>query len=370
MTSETFFDSLLEHFNNALPFVAYRKPNNSIVNGLLQNDDTVHDVDDFSESGFVFAPFNDKEKSILIPFNTSETIRMDYVVLKDRETSHQKIKYAEEDKLKHIKLVKKGIDAISDNVFQKVVLSRCEVVSLREANPVTIFKRLLDAYPTAFVYCWYHPKVGLWLGATPETLIHVEANRYKTMALAGTQQYKGSLEVVWQDKEKQEQEYVTNLIVDNLKASVENINISKPMTVRADNVVHLKTTISGVLKSNLQHILKILHPTAAVCGLPKKPAKEFILNEENYTREFYTGFLGELNINNKRNRNTNRQNVENSAYASIKRETYLFVNLRCMQIKDAKALIYVGGGITKDSIPELEWVETINKGLTMKAVLN
>ena len=174
------------------------------------------------------------------------------------------------------------------------------------------------------------------------------------MSLAGTQKHNNSLDVVWKDKERHEQEYVTNFIVDSLKASVENLNTTKPITVKAGNVLHLKTTISGVLQSSLKVVLEKLHPTPAVCGLPKESAKHFILKEENYNREFYTGFLGELNMHEKQLRNTNRQNIENDAYASIKMSSHLFVNLRCMQIKQEQALIYVGGGITKGSNPQHE----------------
>jgi len=97
-----------------------------------------------------------------------------------------------------------------------------------------------------------------------------------------------------------------------------------------------------------------LHPTPAVCGLPKKITKDFILNNEGYNREYYSGFLGEINKD----------------FVSKENNTDLFVNLRCMQITDNKAFIYVGGGITKDSIPENEWKETVNKSMTIKKVLN
>ena len=68
-------------------------------------------------------------------------------------------------------------------------------------------------------------------------------------------------------------------------------------------------------------------------------------------------------------RNTNSRNVENNAYASIKTVSNLFVNLRCMQISNQEAIIYVGGGITKDSNVEAEWEETVQKALVMKKVL-
>ncbi|WP_313791385.1 chorismate-binding protein [Lacinutrix neustonica] len=112
-----------------------------------------------------------------------------------------------------------------------------------------------------------------------------------------------------------------------------------------------------------------MHPTPAVCGLPKATAKQFILENENYKREFYTGFLGELNCQERTSRNTNRRNVENNAYNLVNTVSNLYVNLRCMQLSDVQASIYVGGGITKDSMPKKEWEETVNKAETMKKVL-
>jgi isochorismate synthase len=142
-------------------------------------------------------------------------------------------------------------------------------------------------------------------------------------------------------------------------------------TVRAGNLLHLKSRIKCVINQNadLKSVINALHPTPAVCGFPKKEAKEFILKHENYQRGFYTGFLGELNIKESKTRNTNRRNVENNAYAVVKTNSNFYVNLRCAQIKDEKAIIYVGGGITKDSNAQKEWEETINKTKTIVKVL-
>ena len=221
------------------------------------------------------------------------------------------------------------------------------------------------------MYCWYHPKVGLWLGATPETLIKIEGNRFSIMALAGTQDYKGTLDVVWQDKEKQEQQFVTDFIIENLRPSVESFKISDVETVKAGNLLHLKTMISARLnsKSNLKEIVSVLHPTPAVCGLPKFNAKQFILENEHYSRAFYTGFLGELNMETKLQSRSARRNIENRAYTINRKSTQLYVNLRCMQLKNAEAIIYIGGGITKHSVPEKEWQETVSKSLVIKNIL-
>lgn len=380
MTLEEFFIQIQLHFKNELPFVVYRKPNENIVKGILQNNDKLNTVEDFTESGFVFAPFNDKETSILIPIKNSKVLRCDAVIQSEAKRNEesfipnnsviQSVAKRNEESF-HINLVKKVINAIEGKQFQKVVLSRCECVELSNSNPIQIFKHLLEKYKTAFVYCWYHPKVGLWLGATPEVLLKTEGNRFSTMALAGTQDYKETLNVTWQNKEKQEQQFVTDFIIGSLQSSVNSLKTSEVKTIKAGNLLHLQTRIYGTLNFkllNFKQLLCNLHPTPAVCGLPKETAKQFILVNENYKREFYTGFLGELNFKETKSRNTNRRNVENNAYASIKTVSNLYVNLRCMQLKNNNALIYVGGGITKDSIPEKEWEETVSKSLVMKNV--
>ncbi|WP_299547754.1 chorismate-binding protein [Seonamhaeicola sp.] len=379
MTLEDFFKRIAIQYEQQLPFVVYRKPNKTEVKGILQQTSDLHFTTDFTEKGFVFSPFDDREDTVLMPLEISESIRISSVIpeyhtelVEVKAGIHLKaIETDSEGKEHHINLVKKGVEAIKNDAFKKVVLSRQEVVALSEANPVTIFQKLLGKYASAFVYCWYHPKVGLWLGATPETLIKIEGNRFSIMALAGTQDYNGTLDVVWQNKEKQEQKFVTDFIVDSLEPSAESIKVSDTNTVKAGNLLHLKTMISAQLKpdSNLQKVLSAIHPTPAVCGLPKQTTKDFILEHENYNREFYTGFLGELNLKTVASPRSGKRNIENRAYAFNRSSTQLYVNLRCMQLKDAKAIIYVGGGITQSSDAEKEWQETVSKSLVIKSVL-
>ena len=368
----TFFESLETHFKKNLPFVAYAKPNTDEVYALLQQDNELIEVKDFTESGFVFAPFNSNDKTILFPLQKStklETNREAFNAITGFKQKSTSINDAVESF--HIHLVKKAIEAINKNHFKKVVLSRVEVLEFEDFNVFSVFKKLLNTYKTAFVYCWYHPNIGLWLGATPEHLLKINGQQFSTMALAGTQSFKGNLEVEWQKKELEEQQFVTNFLVTSLKPIVEQLNVSKTKTIKAGRLLHLQTDITARLKNNnLKALIKSLHPTPATCGLPKEDAKAFILKNENYNRAYYTGFLGELNYKVKSSRNSNRRNVENNAYVSIKNETNLYVNLRCMQIKQNKAMLYVGGGVTKDSIPEKEWQETVNKTKTMKNVLN
>ena len=380
MTSDDFFKRIETHFNKQLPFVIYRKPHQEKGSARLQSNTHLHFTENFTEKGFVFSPFDDNEKTILIPNEVSDVITTSYVSsststslgINSVDTSQLNANSAPTDsKTNHINLVKKGVEAIHTSDLKKVVLSRQETVNGSETNPISIFKRLLKLYKSAFVYCWYHPKVGLWLGATPETLIKIEGNRFSIMALAGTQDYNGSLDVVWKNKEQQEQQFVTDFIIDNLKPSVDSFKVSNVETVKAGNLVHLKTMISAQLKpaTPLKNVIKALHPTPAVCGLPKLIAKQFILKHENYNREFYTGFLGELNCEITIAPRSGKRNIENRAYSVTRKSTQLYVNLRCMQLKNQKAIIYVGGGITESSNAESEWDETVSKSLVIKSVL-
>ena len=346
---EKILEKVKTHYNKNLPFVIYNKPNTDKIIGLLQQNDNLFEVKDFNEKGFVFASF-DGNQTYLIPENQSEIISANF---QNKENSITDIQLNSPDvtvKNQFEDLVAKGIQAITNNEFKKVVLSRKETLNLVDFDLINTFKKLVQTYPTTFVYCFYHPKIGTWLGATPEQLLKANEDQFHTMALAGTQKDTGSNVVVWPKKEQEEQQYVTDYIVDKLKNVASEVLVSKPYSLKAGNIWHIKTDISGTLKSSsdLQQVIQLLHPTPAVCGLPKLESKKFILENENYARTFYTGFLGELNMNNK---------------------TDLFVNLRSMEISNSQAHLYMGCGITKDSIPEKEWEESINKSGTMKRIL-
>ncbi|HTG66796.1 MAG TPA: isochorismate synthase [Flavobacterium sp.] len=351
-----FFIKVKQQEAQNLPFVIYRKPYKTEIRGFFQKNDHLYFAETLDETGFVFAPF-DGSQMILIPKNqsviweaemTSFAVNNVTAIAKDVENSEQKAAFEN--------LIQKAIDSIKRGDFSKVVLSRKEVLAIPDFDLVAVFTRLIQHFPTVFCYCWYHPKIGLWIGATPERLLKASRKKFCTMALAGTQNFEGKTDVIWESKEVEEQQFVTDFILENLKGLTSELAISSPYTVQAGNVLHIKTDIEGVINktSKLNQVVSVLHPTPAVCGLPKQEAKDFILENEGYDREYYTGFLGELN---------------KKDFAEKKQKSDLYVNLRCMQIKDKKAHLYMGCGITKESIPEKEWNESVNKSMTMKSVL-
>ncbi|MDX8553786.1 chorismate-binding protein [Tenacibaculum sp. 1B UA] len=342
------FLNIKEAFNIELPFVTYRKPNCTIIKGWFQQNNDLITSENYNESGFIFAPFDNREKAILIPKNQSTYIEEE-ITIGDTQTNNNNHAPDTASEKSHIQLVERGITAIKNQQFKKVVLSRKEKIEVSNFSLIDTFQKLLNNYPTAFVYVWYHPKIGLWLGATPETLVSIKNKSFTTMALAGTQVYNGTTNVTWQPKELEEQQFVTDYITNNLSDISSEITKSGIETIKAGKLLHLRTVLNGKLKTNTASLIKSLHPTPAVCGMPLEASKQFILNNENYHRSFYTGFLGELNINDK--------------------ESNLFVNLRCMEVSNNTVYIYVGGGITNDSNAIKEWQETVAKTTTMKKIL-
>ena len=74
MTSRDFAERIEAQYQNQLPFIVYRKPNDFKVKGLLQNTSQLFFTEHFTENGFVFSPFDNLEKTVIIPTNESEVI--------------------------------------------------------------------------------------------------------------------------------------------------------------------------------------------------------------------------------------------------------------------------------------------------------
>ncbi|MCC9165504.1 chorismate-binding protein [Pontibacter harenae] len=250
-----------------------------------------------------------------------------------------------------------AVSAIQAEEMEKVVLSRSNIVALpKNFDLAAAFQLMCQKHPRAFVSVVSAPGVGTWAGASPEILVSInEQQIFHTVALAGTQPATESVaDAIWRQKEIEEQAMVERYILLCFKSlRLREYTEVGPRTVIAGNLMHLRTDFKVDLKevdfpSLGTEMLRLLHPTSAVCGLPKAPALKFILEHEGYNRSYYSGFLGPVNS---------------------KAGTHLFVNLRCMQILQEQAIIYAGAGITAESDPAKEWVETQHKMYAMQHVL-
>lgn len=344
------FEKVSELYRLNHPFVIFKKTNAQIVELYEQFDDALHPfTHSFAQNGFVLAPFNlQSGQAFLLKADRQYA---EALPLTKIQAPHQTdILFDEREKQRHITLVQKAIETMHATNLSKVVISR-KITLPHKAHPIHTFKQMAARYDSAFCYLFSHPKIGIWLAATPEKLLESQNGNFRTMALAGTQPANTSDLYIWGEKERNEQQIVTEVIAQKLQRRIQELHLSEVKTVRAGNIVHLCTDITGQLSitENPFEIAQVLHPTPAVCGFPDEAAKQFIIENEGYDRAFYCGYCGTVQ----------------KELAAID----FYVNLRCMQIETDSISIYVGGGILKDSDPQSEWDETQNKAQTMFSIL-
>ncbi len=234
------------------------------------------------------------------------------------------------------------INAIKSKKIDKIILSRILNYNQDIKSPENIFVDLCSAYLNASCYL-YMGVFGLWLGASPELLAATNEGVTKSVSLAGTLPLNNQ---EWSSKEMNEQKIVTKAIINSYNKLGELTKEDGPHEVIAGKVRHLKTFLEGKVSNHTDFINEI-HPSPAISGFPKEAAIQEINKIEKHQRGLYTGYF----------------NIE------IEGGQYAYVNLRCMQIIDNQAYLYLGGGITIDSDCDLEWAETKHKAQTLLQVI-
>lgn len=327
-----FSEEIQYNFKNQIPFAIYRKP---------QQQEVFYIKEESGKNTFVFSSFNRQQK-LKIAYNSKNKVDIQSFLgeLKLPETVLQQVSISSEI---YKEKIRKIIEYIQQGNAEKVVFSRPILLS-QSIDLLKTYQAFLENYTHAFCYIWYHPKSGVWLGATPETLTHIQGTELNTMSLAGTK----IANQEWTIKEIKEQEVVSNYIIEQINPLVASYKISEIKTIQSGAIQHLQTEITAILHSkNYTEIIQKIHPTPAVCGVPVTVAQAYIQQNEGYNRTFYTGFLGEWN----------EESVE------------LYVNLRCAQVTSSQVQLYVGGGINALSEPEKEWRETEWKAETITSKL-
>jgi isochorismate synthase len=244
--------------------------------------------------------------------------------------------FNEEAETDYVQKLEKIISFIKENKIPKLVISRRKVLNLnnQKINLSQSFLNLIQSYDNAFVYL-FKTDNECWMGAFSEILgkFNKETSEFETMSLAGTL----ALEKNWTKKELDEQKTVSLYVESVLKNYSKTVELSETKDHQSGNIKHLRTDFKlKISAENLENLILNLHPTPAVCGIPKDFCKAAILNFENKPREFYAGFC----------------KVETDS------DIYFFVNLRCSKIYNNGAELFMGGGITAQSNSYKEWEET------------
>ena len=310
----------------------YRIPNQ----GIKEKSGNFTSVNSFAEkTGFIVSSFNKNEKFLFVESSINSK-NLHY-------SSNVPICITQKD---YNKAATFFLRSIKSQNLSKAIFSRVKKTTLN-IDLDKLINRLCEAYPNAFVYCISSPLFGTWIGASPETLIESKGKKASTMALAGTIDAKSNDQ--WSSKEMAEQEYVSDYILNVLKSkNAEDIEVTNLKEVIAGPVKHLQTSYTFQLGNNKAvEIAEALHPTPAISGFPVEESLQLISSSETHQRKLYAGIIGLIG----------------------KTSTELFVNLRCAEIINNEAFLYLGGGFTKDSIVEAEWQETENKAKTLLNVM-
>lgn len=233
--------------------------------------------------------------------------------------------------------------AIRAKRCDKVVAARCSVVELSRAlTPSAVLTELAGRYPDCYRFGFRFDDAA-FVGATPERLITRRGSAVETEALAGSiaaDDAASAQHLLESAKDRGEQQLVVDAIERVLRPLCVELSIPlEPEIRRLRHVLHLHTPITGTLRAPT-HVLELvaaLHPTPAVGGVPTSAAMSWIAENEAEPRGWYASPVG---------------------WFDARGEGDFAVAIRSGVLCNARAYLYAGGGIVRDSDPDAELAET------------
>lgn len=258
-----------------------------------------------------------------------------------------------------LRQVEAALDGLQTGRFAKIVLSRSTALEFDPApDPLFLLHRLKRIEPSAYHF-YIQPRRGhAFLGASPECLYKREQDWLQSEALAGTcargatpaEDQALSEALLRSAKERHEHA----LVRDDIKAILERccrwVDADEPLHVlKHARVQHLYSRIHGRLRTPVadEELLRRLHPTPAVGGLPRTRALREIARLEPFDRGWFAGPVGWLS----------RDAAE------------FAVGIRSAVVDGRSLRLFAGAGIVTGSTPEGEWREIETKiGVFMDAL--
>lgn len=251
--------------------------------------------------------------------------------------------------------VKQAMQSIEKGEVEQVVLSRKLEADI-EGDPFALYRKLRKKNPSPYMYYMEFGNHTV-IGASPESLVKVTDGTVITNPIAGTRRRgrNGEEDRALEDelrsdpKELSEHDMLVKLSQKELASICESssVHVSTYMeTVRYEHVMHLVSEVEGTLAPGLHALdaLKATLPAGTVTGSPKKVAMDIISQLEDEPRGLYGGAIGYIGLNG---------NID------------FALTIRTMTVQDGKAIVQAGAGIVKDSIPTLEYQETVNKARSL-----
>ena len=262
-----------------------------------------------------------------------------------------------QDKTGWTQLIELATKTIAEGELDKVVLARA--TDLHFASPVNA-AAMMAASRRLNLNCYHFYMAfdgeNAFLGSSPERLWRRRDKALRTEALAGTvannpddkQAQQLGEWLMADDKNQRENMLVVEDICQRLQADTQTLDVLPPQVLRLRKVQHLRRCIwTSLNKADDVICLHQLQPTAAVAGLPRDLARQFIARHEPFTREWYAGSAGYLSL----------------------QQSEFCVSLRSAKISGNVVRLYAGAGIVRGSDPEQEWQEIDNKAAGLRTLL-
>jgi isochorismate synthase len=238
----------------------------------------------------------------------------------------------------------------SGGLSKVVVARRRELLADGPIDPARMLAAARAARPACFNYWVSHGGSTSFIGSTPELLVRCTGDRVEASALAGS-----AARGADRDEDRRLGEMLLScpkngrehaLVVSAVRAALEDIadrivSPARPEILVLPEAQHLHTRVSGRLADprTVVEVAGALHPTPAVCGVPREAARALIEREES-ERGWYAGAVGWMAANG---------------------DGELAVALRSALLDDRRIAVWAGAGIVEGSNPDTELAETETK---------
>lgn len=256
-------------------------------------------------------------------------------------------------------MVDAGLELLNQHTLQKIVLARETHFEIQAPiDPLQLLGDLTDNTERSYGFC-IQPESGCaFIGASPERLYRRRQRHIETEAIAGTRPRGSDVEIdqalgdalLRSEKDRREHAFVVEAIRETLDLLCHAVHGDEDVTLlKLRNCQHLCYRLEGLLTGNRSDadILRRLHPTPAVGGVPTVAAVERINALEPFDRGWYAGPVGWLG----------RDGAE------------FAVAIRSALVREQRVRAYTGAGIVSGSAAPREWEELENKMSTLQSIL-
>ena len=249
----------------------------------------------------------------------------------------------------YVALTRRALDRIAEGGLDKVVTAR-ELSIASPLEPVAVLDRLRRRFPSCVTFAFGRGS-QTYFGATPEQLVRSDGTRLSADALAGSRPRHGDpardadlrAELQRDPKELTEHAMVVTDVRDTLRSQGVALDPPSPTGVmELPHIMHLHTPITGRVPAGttVLELAGALHPTAAVAGLPRRVARDWISKHEHFDRGWYAAPIG---------------------WTTLDGRGEFRVGLRCALTGPSGTRLFAGGGIVTGADPDAELAETATK---------